>query len=604
MKLKRLLAISCTVVLTVGSLAGCGRGNSETKDQETSATSETRVAQTDSEAGEITEQSEMKDDLSEHVEITIGGIGLSNSDGKEGWPTEVVEKIQDKFNVTLKTKEYDNESLNLDLSGGTTCDIIQINDQHIEGVLKGKHAVNLEQYQDTLASNIFRDDMHFRNEVVKQFKSNGENTQYFVTPRVTFADTKANYGTILNNGYIVRWDLYKAIGSPEINNDGDYIAALKEMQALYPETEEGFPTYAMSVYNDAGLHAYFYKGCLAEGYVNLEGGNYVQNIETNEILPNYYDAENPDVLTPFWSGVKFYNELYREGLLDPDCFITKSEDINEKTTKGQYIGGSVNWYYNTYNENERAKDPETLKELVTLPSKLGWANEKNLAGWIGKYFFVSSHSVNVERAVMILDYLQSAEFSRDIDSGVEGRWEVADGKSALTEDTMDMKINGDRVTEWRKSGIDESSMAQTAGEDFYNFTEDGGRISLWYEDDLLADSMTYAQKDLCEELELSVPSDMLKKRVEAGTSTDLGTWISAIQVAMETTPKNIVRIDSNCVEITQNAVPSLVQAATDEEFEAAKAALIQELEAAGAQESADWWIAQWAEAKDVIENIK
>lgn len=57
-------------------------------------------------------------DLSEHVEITIGGINMGSSDTKEGWPNEVVQKLEDKFNVTLSLKTYDNESLNLDLSGG------------------------------------------------------------------------------------------------------------------------------------------------------------------------------------------------------------------------------------------------------------------------------------------------------------------------------------------------------------------------------------------------------------------------------------------------------------------------------------------------------
>ena len=72
-----------------------------------------------------------------------------------------MQQIEEKFNVTLKTKPYDNESLNLDLSGGTTCDIVQINDDHISGVLKGKHAVNLDSYRDTIAENINSDKMAF-----------------------------------------------------------------------------------------------------------------------------------------------------------------------------------------------------------------------------------------------------------------------------------------------------------------------------------------------------------------------------------------------------------------------------------------------------------
>lgn len=541
-------------------------------------------------------------DLSEHVEITIGGINMGSSDTKEGWPNEVVQKLEDKFNVTLSLKTYDNESLNLDLSGGNTTDIVQVNDANIEGVVKGKHAVNLEDYKD-IAPNIFSDNMNFRNELMKTYKSNGDDVQYFVTPRVTFDGAEANYGTVLNNGYIVRWDLYKEIGCPEINNDDDYIEALKKMKEIYPETEDGLPVYAMSAYNDSQLHAYFYKGCLAEGYINLQGGIYVQNVTTNELVPDLYD-EGVEGDTPFWSGVKFYNKLYREGLLDPDCFITKSEDLKEKYNKGQYLGGSVNWYYGTYNENQRTADPETLKEYVTLPSYLGWGNEKNLGGWFGKYFFVSSHSENVERAVMILDYLQSEEFSRDIDSGVEGRWTTDDsGKPSLTADTVAMKTDGSRLDEWKASGIGESDLSAMCGLDYYNVASDGGLIDLWYDEDMLDDSMTYAEKDMCSTLGIDIPSDTLKKRVEAGTSIDLGTGINAIQMGLPTTPKNIVRIDSNCEEITMSAIPSLVQAASDEEFEAAKADLIAQLKDAGAEESVEWWTNAWTEAKTTIEGM-
>ena len=541
-------------------------------------------------------------DLSEHVEITIGGINMGSSDTKEGWPNEVVQKLEDKFNVTLSLKTYDNESLNLDLSGGNTTDIVQVNDANIEGVVKGKHAVNLEDYKD-IAPNIFSDNMNFRNELMKTYKSNGDGVQYFVTTRVTFDGAEANYGTVLNNGYIVRWDLYKEIGCPEINNDDDYIEALKKMKENYPETEDGLPVYAMSAYNDSQLHAYFYKGCLAEGYINLQGGIYVQNVTTNELVPDLYD-EGVEGDTPFWSGVKFYNKLYREGLLDPDCFITKSEDLKEKYNKGQYLGGSVNWYYGTYNENQRTADPETLKEYVTLPSYLGWGNEKNLGGWFGKYFFVSSHSENVERAVMILDYLQSEEFSRDIDSGVEGRWTTDDsGKPSLTADTVAMKTDGSRLDEWKTSGIGESDLSAMCGLDYYNVASDGGLIDLWYDEDMLDDSMTYAEKDMCSTLGIDIPSDTLKKRVEAGTSIDLGTGINAIQMGLPTTPKNIVRIDSNCEEITMSAIPSLVQAASDEEFEVAKADLIAQLKDAGAEESVEWWTNAWTEAKTTIEGM-
>ena len=142
MKAKKAIAVLSVAVMMTGMLAGCTSGN----------TTDTAAANT-TEAGTTTEMSETRPegtsdnngtetaDLSEHVEITIGGINMVSSDTVEGWPTEIVQQIEEKFNVTLKTKPYDNESLNLDLSGGTTCDIVQINDDHIAGVLRSKSVV-------------------------------------------------------------------------------------------------------------------------------------------------------------------------------------------------------------------------------------------------------------------------------------------------------------------------------------------------------------------------------------------------------------------------------------------------------------------------------
>lgn len=583
MRGKQILALFSSMAMIAGIFSGCG------------LRSNTKVSTTGKEMAD--------DDLSEHVELTLGGINLGNSNTKV-WPTEVVKQLEDKFNVTLTVKSYDKESLNLDLSGGTTSDIVQINDEHIEGVLKGKHAVNLEAYKE-VAPNIFSDTMTFRNNVMKGFKSKGEDAQYFVTPRVASEDLVTNFGVNLSAGYVVRWDLYKAIGYPEIKDDDDYIKALKDMKELYPETEEGLPVYAMSAYNDAGLHTYFYKGCLSEGYVNLEGGIYVQNAVTNELLANVYDEANPDVLTPFWAGIKFYNQLYREGLLDPDCFITKSEDLTEKYTKGQYLGGTVNWYFGNYNGNQRVEDKETLKQFVVLPSKLGWANEKDRAGWSGKYFYVSSHSPNIQRAVKILDYLQSEEFSRNTDSGVEGRWKKGEGgKPHLTEDTIIMKTDPSRSTEWEQSGIGESNMRTVVGLSEDNRAADGGRINLWYEEDVISAGLTYAEKDMCETLNLTLPSDLLKKGIEKGANMDLRESNSEIRMCMETTPRNILRIDSDCQEITINAVPSLVQAKTDEEFEAAKVKLMSSLKGANAEASVKWWQEAWEISKSAIEKLE
>ena len=405
-------------------------------------------------------------------------------------------------------------------------------------------------------------------------------------------------------GPYLRWDLYKEIGSPEIKNDDDYVEALKKMKEIYPETEDGLPVYALSAYNDSNLHPYFFIGCLTQGYSNMESGLYVKNMKTNELVPDIYDVNLNGVTTPFWAGISFYNKLYKADLLDPDCFISKGEDLTEKYTKGQYLGGYVNWHYGNWNKNARAEDPETMKQFVILPAYMGWANERNFAGWQGKYFLVSSHSKNIERAVMILDYLQSEECARIVDSGVEGRWEIGeDGKPALTEDTIDMKSNTARAEEWTKSGIG-ATFSDMVGYDPNNIASDGSAISLWEKPDIMVRNLTAAEKDMCKEFGIELPSDLLKKKMEAGESMDMSAGNSAIQFGMEIVPSDIGRIDSNCEQITINAIPGLVQAKTDEEFQAAKEALMAELKAAGAEDSIAWWTQAWNTSKEAVENMQ
>lgn len=581
MKLKKMTAVLGATALVVSCLGGCGSGNGD-----------------GSSAGKTTAKSADDVDLSEKVDISIGGLSLFDS-STTTWPTEVIKEVEKKYNCNITIKPYDQESLNLDLSGGNTTDIVQIADDNIDGVLKGKHAVNLLDYKN-IAPNIFSDEMDYRNTIMQNFKSDGKDTQYFVTPHVVTENAEKNYGSVLQYGYVVRWDLYKQIGCPEINNDDDYIEALKEMKKIYPKTEDGEETYAMSAYNDSGLHAYFFKGCLGEGYLNLEDGLYVQDGKTNDLLVDIYDKDE-NVKTPFWSGVEFYNKLYKEGLLDPDNFITQGEDLTEKYTKGQYLGGTVSWFYGTYNTNNKGTD----KEYIVLPSKLGWVNEPNRAGWTGKYLFVSSHSPNVERAVMVLDYLQSSEFARTAESGIEGRWEKGDdGKPYLTEDTINMKVDGSRADEWKASGISDSGMDNLVGWDYNNVLSDGGLVSLWNDEDVMKSSLTAAEQDLCKQFDVDLPSDLLKKRIEDGTSMDLSESDPAIRMCLATIPKNITRIDSNCIEIIKNALPSLVQAESDEAFKSAKEALLQQLADAGVDESIEWWQDAWETSKSSIDKLE
>lgn len=538
-------------------------------------------------------------DLSENVTIRIGGIDQEDSDNIDGWPLENIAELEEKLNVTFEMEYYDKESYNLDLAGGNTTDIVVVTDEYLNSVLKGKHAVNLEEYAD-YAGNILSDQYSFRNNVMKKFKSNGEDKLYFVSGKVTVGEPVESVSAT-PFGYVVRWDLYKEIGCPEIRTTEDYVEALKKMKEIYPETEEGLPTYALGAYNETGLHPYYIYGCLALGYNNMEGGMYVQNVTTNELIPDVYDKDLDGQVTPFWETIKLYRMLYQEGLLDPDNFITKGEDLVERYTKGQYLGGYMNWHYGIWNSNKYSENPESLEQYIVLPNYMGWTNDSSTAG--ERYMYVSSHSKNIERAVMVLDYLQSEEWARKLYNGADGRWEVGEDGAALTEDTISMKVDPERQDEYAKSGIQQGTMITYTGLRESNVASDGKPINLWIDKDIVKETLTPVEKDMCETLGVEIPADILNNRIEAGEAVDRRNVNSLIPNVMDVIPDDIKRINSNCDEIAVNMVPDLVMA-SEEDFPQVKETLLQELEGAGVKDSIDWYMDAWNRAKESVDSLK
>ena len=113
--------------------------------------------------------------------------------------------------------------------------------------------------------------------------------------------------------WLTRWDLYNAIGAPEIKNLDDFADALIEMQKLEPENEDGKKTYAVSLFSDwDGDLVMFPKSLVTAYYGYDEFGFGFYDPEEQKFVP----AVEED--SPYIEMLKFYNKLYQAGALDPD----------------------------------------------------------------------------------------------------------------------------------------------------------------------------------------------------------------------------------------------------------------------------------------------
>ena len=524
------------------------------------------------------------------------GANLNFEDlDKDWWPSEFVAFIEDKLNINFKIVEYDADTLNLALAGGDLPDLLMVNDS--QPILDGKQAVPMDDYLEEYGSNIKK--FTIRNEMIRKYLSNGDGKLYFHTPNTGPEDITG--GTEIWNGYLVRWDLYKEIGAPKIKSDDDYIEILKKMKKLYPATENGEPVYAMGIHNDGGLWGWCMRAIANKGFSNIGNSwSYVVNTNTNEIYHNFLDTENG----PFWDNMEFYNRLFNEGLLDPDSFTMKAEQVNEKAAKGQYIGGYCTWYTGKLYETEREKDPNTLKGIVSIPVEgmNGWYGQDALVGWSDKLLFITNKCKNVPLAVKFIDFFDSDEANRAHYSGIQGKhWDYnAEGVPEVFPETIALRTAGGE--EWNKTGI--GSFANFVGASGFGKHSDGQYFNLFDDPEVKSQTLSPLAKDFSKFYGVEYPSQAHYKMVQEGRATNQQKALhQTIMMGVNAVPGDLARIDSQSEEIVTRAIPSLVQAKDTAKFSQLQSKVIADLKKANAQESWDWWQKQWNSSKAYVESI-
>lgn len=159
-----------------------------------------------------------------------------------------------------------------------------------------------------------------------------------------------------NYTWDIRWDLYKKLGYPKINNLNEFADLLKKMQKLDPKDDAGNKTYAVSLWPDwDDTMAMYVKATAAAyyGYDELGMGLYDSAART------YYDALEED--GPYIEMLKFYNKLYREGLVDPNSMTQTYDQMAEKVQNGGVLFSIFNYSGSLlFNSDEHIKNGQYM----------------------------------------------------------------------------------------------------------------------------------------------------------------------------------------------------------------------------------------------------
>lgn len=261
---------------------------------------------------------------------------------------------------------------------------------------------------------------------------------------VTPQDVEQNELLTTNETFLVRGDIYEAIGSPDMSTPEGFADAVRKAAEMFPEVEGGelIPV---------GAHVFDNEG-------NTSFDKYLMNFLAIpwEKDGEYYDRyTDPEYLT--W--LKMFRQLGEEGYLANDIFVDTRTQMEEKLSQGRYF--CMIYQYTDMISQQKAlyaNNPDSVYVAVEGPrNSAGDAPTlptTNINGWT--VTMISKNCKDPERAIALLDYLMSEHGQMVTYLGVEGvTYDMVDGRPVLKDEVREL-LATDRDTYDKIYGADDA----------------------------------------------------------------------------------------------------------------------------------------------------
>ena len=247
-----------------------------------------------------------------------------------------------------------------------------------------------------------------------------------------------------NQTFLVRKDIYEAIGSPDMTTPEGFCAAVKKAAEMFPEVD-GEPLIPI------GAHVFDNEG-------NVSFDKYLMNFlaipwEKDGV---YYDRyTDPE----YFRWLKVFRQLGEEGYLANDIFVDTRTQMEEKVAQGRYF--CMLYQYSDMLTQQKilyANDPDSIYMAVEGPRNANGDDPlrptTTINGWT--VTLISKNCKHPERAIAFLDYLMSEHGQLLTYLGVEGvTYDIKDGKPVLR-DNIKQILDTDRAAYDREYGADDA----------------------------------------------------------------------------------------------------------------------------------------------------
>lgn len=288
-------------------------------------------------------------------------------------------------------------------------------------------------------------DMYFTQvadpDVVNWYTKDDGNIYCYPNSSLTAEDLET-YGVPSNQTFLVRKDIYEAIGSPDMTTPEGFRAAVEKAAEMYPMVD-GEPLIPV------GAHEF-------NGQGNVSFDDYLMNFlavpfeKDGEIYDRYIDRD-------YITWLKMFRELGEEGLISDDIFIDQRTQMEEKLAQGRYF--CMIYQYTDMLEQQRtllAEHPDRIYMAVDGPKNAAGDDHTltvtGINGWT--VTLISKKCRQPDRAIAFLDYMLSEQGQLRTFLGVEGEtFDYVDGKPVVKDEVMEL-LNSDRAAYDRIYGAD------------------------------------------------------------------------------------------------------------------------------------------------------
>ena len=231
-----------------------------------------------------------------------------------------------------------------------------------------------------------------------------------------------------NQTFLVRKDIYEAIGSPDMTTPERFADAVRAAAEKFPVVD-GKPLIPI------GAHEFTERGCdsFDKFLLNFLAVPYEKN---GLAYDRYTDSE-------YRRWLSMFRQLGEEGYLASDIFIDKRAQMEEKIIDGRYF---CMLYQRTDLAEQQlyrySQNPGSVDIAVDGPRNADGDDHmlpgSGINGWT--VTLISRNCTHPDKAIKMMSFLMSEEGQKLLLLGVEGvHYRMEDGRAVLTEETRALK---------------------------------------------------------------------------------------------------------------------------------------------------------------------